>query len=235
MKMKCHRFNQRGIDTATDLLEELRSGRAKAIPPGILTGADLVEPVGGSLESPKAPFATRWELAIWLYKELHGAVPIREHLQDPGLWTWLAIYLFPTICPPGTQVREDARYVLALDDYRKRYRHLIAGPYLVFMAHEFEPHVLKALLATPPHAPGDIYEQFASRQELVTSSAVIGALTRMYYDESRKQLRRGAGTNARRLAEVLMQYDVNYDFGAMATDQLLGLLPREFERFMHAA
>jgi hypothetical protein len=42
---------------------------------------------------------------------------------------------------------------------------------------------------------------------------------------------RGGAGCARRLADVLKQFDVTWDLYAMTTDGLLGLLPGEFDRF----
>lgn len=129
---------------------------------------------------------------------------------------------------------EDARYVLNSDDYRKRYRHLLAGPFFVFSAHEQSPQIIRGLLATEPSVPGDLYEQIASRQELVTSAPVVEVVTSMYFDATKGVLKRGASANARRLAEVLMQYDVTFDFGSISTERLLALLPAEFNKFTGA-
>jgi hypothetical protein len=57
----------------------------------------------------------------------------------------------------------------------------------------------------------------------------------MYFERDSGTLKRGAGANARRLAEVLMQYDVTYDFATISADRLIGMLPGEFQRFLPAS
>ncbi len=232
MKANCRRFLEPGMLAAADLLAELREGTVEGVSEAFLTDPALSAPIGGPLAVPTSGFASRWLFGAWLYRELDKALDDDSHLRDPGLWTWIAFRLFDVLRPSGTKVYENARYILANDDYRKRYRHLVAGPYLVYSLYQDEPQVVRALLATQLHKPGDLYEQFASRQELITSAAVIGAVNRMYFDEEGGALKRGAAANARRLAEVLMQYDVTYDFAALSTDRLLDMLPREFRRFL---
>ena len=232
MRLECRCFNQSGISAAAEALEELRDRPAHDLPADLLSDPSLTEVVGGPLEVPKEGFSSRWLLGVWLYRELTRALPDIALLNRPGVWTWLAFFLFPIVRPLGTKVYEDARYILNRDDFRKRYRHLVAGPYYVFTAHEDEPHIVRGLLATRPQAPGDLYEQFASRQELITSAAVMQIVTHMYFDHDNQTLKRGSSANARRLAEVLMQYDVTYDFATLSSQRLLDMLPREFGRFV---
>jgi hypothetical protein len=233
MILECRCFNEHGINAAAEALEEVRNRPAYELRADLLTDPALTQVVGRFLQVPKRGFASRWLLGVWLYRELSAAVPDIALRHHPGVWTWLAFLLFPIIRPPGTKVYEDARYIFYRDDFRKRYRHLVAGPYFVFSAHESEPHIVRGLLATQPHAPGDLYEQFASRQELITSSAVMQIVTQMYFDRDRGTLRSGASANARRLAEVLIQYDVTFDFATISPERLLHMLPREFKRFVH--
>ncbi len=232
MKLRCRRFLEPGILAAASIVEDLRTGAAEGVSEEFLMDPALSEPIGDSFTLPSGGFASRWHFGAWLYRELDRVLDEESQTRDPGLWTWLALRLFDIVRPPGTKVYENARYILAADDYRKRYRHLVAGPYLIYSIYQDEPQLIRALLATKPHAPGDLYEQFASRQELITSASVIGSVNKMYFDEETGGLKRGAGANARRLAEVLMQYDVTYDFAVLPVDRLLEMLPKEFRRFL---
>jgi hypothetical protein len=230
MRLECRAFDEAGMSAAILTLRQLRDGTVDSVPAELLTDDALTRVVGTFL--PKPPdLPTRWHLGIWLYRELNKAIANPATFRSPGFWTWLALAMFSTVCPPGTDVGEDARYILNRDDYRKRYRHLLAGPFFVFSTHEQAPQILKGLLATEPSAPGDLYEQIASRQELITSAPVVEAVNSMYFDTTRGALRRGASANARRLAEVLMQYDVTFDFSSISTERLLALLPAEFDKF----
>ena len=88
---------------------------------------------------------------------------------------------------------------------------------------------------TSPGTPGDLVEQLASRQELVTNRAFLAAATTLYVDLQTRLPKRGGGGKsrgtARRLADVCNQFDVTWDLYAMEPGELLGKLPKEFQRF----
>lgn len=91
------------------------------------------------------------------------------------------------------------------------------------------------VLANPPHTPGEVAEQLASRQEIITNPAVMATATKLYVNDDgglkRGAAGRGAGS-ARRLAEVLRQFDVNWDLFSMSSNQIYDMLPGEFESFI---
>lgn len=95
------------------------------------------------------------------------------------------------------------------------------------------------MLYNPLSKPGDIVEQSASRQEFVTNKAVVEAATRLYIDGASRTAKKGAGGkgpgSARRFAEVLNQLDVTWDLYAMSADDLLSILPAEFNRFRNSS
>ena len=94
---------------------------------------------------------------------------------------------------------------------------------------------ISGILCGEIHTPGDVYEQLASRQEWITSSQIQKAVTKLYYDHNNMSLKKGSGGkgggSARRLSDVLKQFNMNYDFYAIKSDDLINLLPKEFDRF----
>lgn len=227
-----------GRRSAADILARLRSGESMAVDMLELEDSRLSRPLGIKYSSPGSGLVpTRWHLGGWLLK----AFGQHEDQMDPGAWSWLALDLFDMLCPViggSRKLREDARYLLEADDYRKAYRHLLAGPYLLMQAHRGDLGSVQGLLATTPDAPGEVYEQLAARKYTVTSRAVVQAATFLYFDLTNGKLKRGAGGSAagspRRLSEVLQQFDLTYDLQAIPANRLLNILPREFDRFRKA-
>ena len=225
-----------GRRTASEMLARVRSGESSGIGIGELEHPELSRPVDVTFDDPSSEdVSTRWHLGGWLVRTFG----VFEDRMDSGAWSWLALHLFDVLCPvsDGTRkLREDARYLLEAGDYRKAYRHLLAGPFLLMQAHRGEPDSVRGLLATSPDAPGEVYEQLAARKYTVTSPAVVAVATRLYFDQSSLKLKRGAGGSAggspRRLSEVLQQFDLTYDLQEIPTDRLLGILPTEFGRFV---
>jgi len=229
-------LTEQGVAEAHQILTRIREGDATEAP-----FEGFQDPRYVTHRGPELPpvdlgqMSTRWGVALWLYRSLGE----HNHLLDPPTWSWLALHLFDVICPitDGRRiVREAARYLLQADDYRKAHRHLLAGPYLLFMAHADDPAVVRGLLATSPDAPGEVYEQLASRKFLITSRAVASTATRLYLNAATGRLRRGAGGSGagspRRLSEVLQQFDRTYDLQTMTPETLLSILPSEFDRFL---
>jgi hypothetical protein len=229
--MKLGRLNERGIERLSRFLDSLTGEAAEPYPAEILDDPDTSESVA-AMEVTVRSFRTRLETAEYLYELLTAArVPSPE--TDRGLWAWLALFYFEQLCPPGRNGHrrpgERPRWIPVVGDFRRYYRHLLAGPYRVFKAHRDEPERTLALLCGPPNEVSNVYRELAGRQGLVTNPAVVEAATRLYYDRSKRRLKRGA--QARRFAEVLMQLDVAWDLHSMSAEELIEMLPPEFARF----
>ncbi len=182
------------------------------------------------------------ELAVWLWRQLEGQVAERVLLTSDGFWTWMAFALFDTIAPLRDGARklgEDARFILDRSGNRRRwYRHLLAGPYLLVRAHSDSPSRLQAVLSGAPDTPGELYEQFAGRKELVTSPAVVDVFSRLYWQPGGATFKRGAAGrgpgSANRYGKLLEQFDVTYDLARTTSDHLYAMMPREFARFQRS-
>lgn len=178
-------------------------------------------------------FTTRLEVGEFLATKLTRAPA--EVLGDQATWTWLALTFFDVICPasagpPG----DDARYILA-EESQRYYRHLLYGPWRAVTAHPTEHDGLRVLLGNAPDRPGDIWEQIASRQGLISSAPIVRALGRLYYDSVTERPRSGAAGNGpgsvRRFVRVIDQLDCTWDLWAVPLGALLEMLPDEFERY----
>ncbi len=238
------RFNQKGIDAAADLLDRIDAGEASDASQ-ILDDPALTEliPDVGPVEV--RPFANRLEAGEY-FSVLLEPVAVKSGrialARDKGLWTWLALAWMDVLAPlsddGSRKLKAHNRWIPNVEDYRKYYRHLLAGPYLIYEAHKDDPGRALAVLATPVEKPGEVVEQFASRQEMITSVSLMAAITALYYDPARQQIKRGAagkaGGSSRRLADVLGQFDVTWDIYGMPSDEILDLLPSEFDRFKSA-
>lgn len=237
--MNLREFNPDGIQEAHSFLAALRSGEALPVPFELLQDDDLSSPLPVSIKGLGESFESRFEMALRMNTVLD---PILDsaHADSVGMWSWLALLYLDALAPPradgSRKIGDEALYVLEPDNWRRYYRHLLAGPCRVMRAHWDELHVTQAILAGKPSVPGELYEQIASRQEVVTSPALLRLTRRLYWDASSKGLKRGAASkgagSARRLAALLLQLDLTWDFVEMTDDSMINLLPkREFARF----
>jgi len=232
------RLNQAGITRLIEFLDSLNTTSPQGVPSGILADAATSDPVELAIEVETRTFGSRFAAAQYL-SDRFVAGGLENAELDVGLWTWLALFYFEELCPSGTGGRrkpgERARWIPDVHNFQRYYRHLLAGPFRIYRAHRDEPSRALALLWGPLDKPGEIVEQLASRQELVTNRDIMECATRLYIDPANNRPKRGAGGKGagspRRLADVLNQFDVTWDLYSVTTDGLMALLPREFDRF----
>jgi hypothetical protein len=236
--MKLHRFCYEGINRFGQFLDALSADAALAVPTDLLNDAACVVPVSPGLEVQARQFASRMEAARYLDGVL-SVVTDCDVERDAGLWAWLSLFYFDQLCPPDGRGQrkpgERARWIPAVDDARRYYRHLLAGAYRVYRAHRDDPERAMVLLHAPLPRTGHFWYQLASRQELVTNPAIMGAATELYLGQRGTKPKRGATSeipgSVFRFAAVLNQFDTVWDLYAMKKEQILDLLPGEFDRF----
>jgi len=240
--MKLRRFNADGV--AQFALYRSRLALEPSLPPPLqlLEDSALTEIMPGDVDVPARSFTNRLEAGTFL-NQLIETAGINLPERDQGLWTWLTLFYFDEVCPAdgngNRSPQNEARLLAQVDNFQRFYRHLLLGPFLIVRAHRDEPSRAIAFLCKPLWEPGEIVEQLASRKELVTNRAVAEAATRLYYDPATGSFKRGAGSSVkgapRRLAALLNQLDITWYLYGLSVDELLNLLPKEFDRFRSAA
>ena len=237
--MKLHRFNRDGVAAFAAYRGRLTLEPTLLPPLELLEDPALTDSLSADVEVPARSFADRLEVGRFLNELLERAKVVLPE-RDKGLWSWLTLFYFDEVCPANGRgernpLNDEARLVPRLDNYQRFYRHLLLGPYLIVRAHRDQPERAIAMLCNPLWQPGEIAEQLASRKELVTNRGVVEAATRLYYDPTTRSFRRGAGTKVRgaprRLADLFNQLDLTYYLYGMTAEELLALLPKEFDRF----
>lgn len=232
------RLNGVGIARMAEFLDSLTTDTPQGVPTAILTQPETSGPLAVSVNVEQQTFGARFHAAQYL-NDCFTETGLQNAEADCGLWAWLALFYFEELCPAGSGGRrkpgERARWIPDIDNFQRYYRHLLAGPYRIFRAHRDDPCRAMALLCGPLDRPGEIVEQLASRQEIVTNRGVMACATRLYVDPDNNRPKRGAGGKGggspRRLADVLNQFDVTWDLYSLTADGLLDLLPGEFNRF----
>jgi hypothetical protein len=239
--VRLRRFNSDGVAAFATYRSRLTLEPTLVPPVELLEDPALTELMPGNVDVPARTFDNRLEAGRFL-NELLTAANIDLPERDQGLWTWLTLFYFDAVCPADGNKRrnpkDEARLIAQVDNFQRFYRHLLLGPYLIVRAHHDKPERAIAFLCKPLWEPGEIVEQLASRKELVTNHAVAEVATLLYYDKTTGSFKRGAGSSvkgaARRLAALLNQLDLTYYLYGMTADELLALLPKEFDRFRQA-
>ncbi|MCR4346722.1 MAG: hypothetical protein NUV55_05925 [Sulfuricaulis sp.] len=240
--MRLRRLNEKGIEELGMYLDALADNPMLTPPAEILEDQAKSESLSVKVDIDSKKFSNRFDAAKYLYDKFIEA-GVADSDLDRGVWAWLSLFWFDTLRPPaGKQAKkwpgERARWIPSEShDWKKFYRHLLAGPWRVYRFHRDNPERARVVLCGPLYAPGEASEQILSRQEVVTNRSVVELATRMYYDPIGKKVKRGAaskgaGTFRRFANDFLNQFDMTWDLYAMTADQVATLLPKEFNRFL---
>jgi hypothetical protein len=233
------RLNEQGISKFIDFLQAIETESSIPVPFGMLTDIEASEELSVKLEVEQRTFPNRTAVGKYLYEVFSEGNAL--HLDgDRGVWVWLSLFYFDQLCPSKTDgtrnVGEYARYVPSGHAWRY-YRHLLAGPYLIYKAYRERPDRAKIILCPPLSIPGEFVGQLASRQDFVQNQAIIEAATFLYFDEQAGQpkqrvaLKEHKPGTLRRFVDVVNQLDVTWDLFSLSGEELVRMLPAEFDRY----
>lgn len=238
--MILRRLNAAGVDAFRQYLHHLREDPAMEPPKSLLEDQETSEPLDIRIDvDPPARFDSRMAFARWLHAEADGNGKPAPRL-DRGFWAWLSLALFDHVCPPGRGGSRtpgaDSRHIPDEADWRRRYRHLLANPYDVYLLHRDDPGRAYVALVNPLHTPGELTEQFTSRIEVVSCPGTMTLASYLFVDPATGQRRRGAsGGAARRFGKLMNQYTRTWDLPEISAPDFARLLPREFSKFRASA
>ncbi len=180
----------------------------------------------------------KMDVAKYLFELLQNIT--EDMLFDKGLWCWLSLYYFDAVCIKDKQEMykpgDVNRWVPIFDHHQKYHRHLLASPWGVYRRYKGDQSALSAILSGNVQIHGDLLEQLASRQEIISCKPIMQTATRLYFDDKTDLAKKGSGGagpgSPRRLAIVHLQLSRTYDFYEMSVDDILNILPKEFDRFL---
>lgn len=235
--MRARRLTDGGLERFRDFIEQTPN---RAMPTELVADRKHSTEVVNGPDMAQIKFQNRYEFGCYLAGQL-APHKERSFQYDVGLWSWLALYYFDQLCPLSQGFRNPSRtnyYILEPHEWSRYYHHMVRTPYLLVSIHG---QTAQVLLTQQMDQSGEIIEQFASRQEIVTNVSLISAVNKLYLDLSsgEARLKRGSAGRVskgtfRRFAEVLTQFELTYDFRAMSADEILRILPIEFDRFKNA-
>lgn len=237
--MKIGRLTDVGITRFAAWLDSLRVDPTIEPPVELLTDLLTSEVLGELVELEPIRLANRLDAAECIFKCI-DAEKLSDVESDSGLWAWLSLFYIDTVCPldlkGGRKPGALARHILEPSNFQRYYRHLLAGPYRIYRAHRDDPKRALAILCQPVASPGDVVEQLASRQELVTNRGIMGLATKLYVAADTLKVKSGAGGkgggSARRLSDIIEQFDLTWDLYAATPNELAAVMPSEFAKYL---
>lgn len=232
MERLARSLNRYGVERFRAHLATLRAGATDPLPVELLDDAAYSEELPVDITVLVQEFPDRLTIARHLNERL-GMLGHELADQDAGLWAWLALVYFDQLCPPSEDgSRRPGQSYRHIREFRHRYRHLLFGPYQIYRRHG---DLTALLLAGPLRSESSVYHEIVSRHDLIANKGVLQAALMLYFDPRRRRPKPGAqgshrqpGT-VRRFVRVLQQLDVTYDIYGLSGEQILGLLPQEFD------
>ena len=235
--MKVRRFTKNGIEEFRKYLSSLRSGSISDPSNELLIDPDTSESVPGTAEVKRRTFETRLDVAKYLDEAL-SALELDSIETDVGLWSWLSVFYFDQVCPrkkdgsrkPG----RDYRHILE-PGYRYGHRHLLAGAYVSYSIYGLGEKLGKLILYSPPSVESRFHHELVARQSLITNPGVMEAVNLLYFHQREKRPKTAALSKKQkpgtffRFIDVIQQLDLTYDLYSMTGEEILELLPSEFE------
>lgn len=201
--------------------------------------SDLVAPVPNSLPFLSSDYDNAKAMARSIISAF-GTNSVIDYLPESGLWAWLTFVLHEQLFRRDSagqwMVGERHRwYPSNPNDWQKSQRHLVRMP--VHLLHTFGDDA-DHLLCGETNLMPEIREQLASQKDMFSRVFLrVGRL--LYFDDMKGRLKRGAsgreGGSARRLARLRQQLDVTWDLDDLEPEQIISMLPPEFDRFKPTA
>jgi hypothetical protein len=233
--MKLRALNAAGDQAFLTYLTKVRSGSPEAPPSGLLENPDTSVPIQRQIEIEHQTFGAKLDFAQHLVDRL-APLPLHILRNELGVWSWLALFYFDQLAPAGA---DGTRKLLANElyvpstHYQRKYRHLVFGPFLAYKLHG---PASRLMLTKALSVWSDLEEQLIGVQEIIQIPGALRAAELLYFDKQKQEPKRGVtnrkkGGTVRRLRDILFQFDVTFDIYSLTGEELVALLPKEFDRF----
>ena len=202
----------------------------------LLESTMLSTEVFPAIDVPRRLFTTKREAAVFLTKLL-ADIPKQTLIEDQGLWTWLSVYFFDSICPRKgglVKVRNDYTYIYEAKNMRHFYRHLL---FISWRILDISPRYNRLFLDRSVSSLDRLTEEVMKKLYLTRIPCLFEVIDRIYWDPNTNRPRRGVTDSVRvtegdlthRFPTKIRQLEKTYDLQSLDADQLLELLGDEFD------
>ena len=233
--MLLRKLNSQGIDKFDNYIKRLRSGEKLVIPDYLLTDPLTSEDLPYTIELENLKFKNRYELGKYLKEKFIG-LDMQLYLGDSGFWSAISLFWFDQFCPAksdGTRnPSKEYNYILSTN-YNHRPRHAI---YTTWQLVEHYGDDSKFMLCKELPVRGELVEQMMARQYFLSCDGAMRVASKLYYDEQNETFKRGSAARKSpgcisRFVIWLQQIELTYDLFSIKADDLICLLPKEFDKY----
>lgn len=240
-------FTAQGLAAFRTFLESHEMGGK--VPAELLSHNANTELFGEGMLDPSIVFKSRFEFGKYLVCQLaHRDFEELTSSDSDNFWAWVAAVYFDQLSAETKRSRKPKKpehYVVTRHGHRGSL-HYRQGPRTAFEMVYVHGDYAKVCLCVPMGEFGDMAEQLTSRFKIARDtgyfraaaalylreeSLVHGAASRTRHPRKRKPRERRGQGGAGRLAKAFNWLTLTYDTAAMASEEILAVLPREFDRF----
>ena len=247
MKVILSSLNDSAIREFSEFIDRIKADSSEDPPYYLLEGDEYATPIEfghGTVEiDGSRTIVTRMDLGRYIASFLRTPEDFASVIDDAGVGAFLSLLFFERICPKRDDGAWDAkakdRYIPALYNRRRFYRHAVFSSLCVFNLHGEKGRLY---LCQDAHIHPDTMEQIGSRENLILNSSVIELADMLYWDSSSGGVKErtvsynpvpdGAMRRFVGPGSFTEQYGTVYDFWSMDTHALAELLPREFNEWL---
>lgn len=236
--MKLHTFTKEGIIEFRQNLIEIRSGATNDLDNNRLFSDININKYEIDIDLPDFdPVTSKYDFIVSLTDTLQP-IDLRKEFYNSFLWSWLSAFYFDLVCPLEEGIRHpkaEERHILSSENWRRYYRHLIAAPARLYIElGELSVGYLDGSI----NVHGEYFEQLASTQDIATSPGIIEAANILFWDFERRSFKHGSrgkdrpGTIRRFARDIIPQFQMTFDLNSMSGQEIVNLLPSEFDRWL---
>lgn len=239
-------FTPEGMQVARNYLHGIRTGGWMPLPTGLLSDHTYSLPVEPEVYVESRPFANRREAGEYLAERLEplGAAQVADNAY---LWSWLGMFYLEQMSRDSTRrVGEypEHAYLVDSDLSQAAYVRVYHRLKLAFEIWTQQGEDAWFMLNEPVVSLGQFTLRLVSAPEIFRSEGVVPLAHLLYANKGTGRLRAGVLGQTRadapagslpRLIDVLNQLSMTYDVYGMTAEQLLQILPAEFDRFKPTA
>lgn len=235
-------FTDDGLAQFKLLLQQFKDGLLGNIPDELLTNPQYARPISKSIRVEQQSFELKIDAARYL-APLIMRLDYPNKYYAPELWGWLSAFYFESVAPvqqDGTRnIGEMVRFVQSPGTPRGSERHFLAFPVRLYT--QFNEDAPRILIGQRLNSIGEGVIVLSVHQSMLANLPLLQAADTLFWNWELGSMKRGAAPNSpapgslRRFVAVIQQLEVNYDLYAMSPEQILDLLPPEFDRWKNTA
>ena len=249
MRQPIRQMNYKGIAESKAYLADLRAGQFDTpFPAHIISDPEYAQVLYPATSIEDRSFSNRREAGKYLGERLAHFV-VEGVQQNHGLWSWLGMFYFHSLVNRDTNGNpdlgrdSDAAYVLdpASPGWGDN-RHRLLMAYETYTLHGENAWYI---LDQPVNSAGQLTNRLSGKPTIFRSQGIVKLAHLLYTDPLTRSTKRGFGGGGRenqrspgnlmRFIDVLDQLYMTYDVYGMTAEELMKLLPPEFDRWLPGA